>query len=112
MSMHDMADWASVFTFVVTLLGAVVGIYGYARYRCQIRHKRIRLENYLREEKATSGDKGQRSILRIMGDVGLTQDEILQASFGNARIGRCVTQDEQGFAKLLLLEYVGPRLKA
>jgi hypothetical protein len=40
----------------------------------------------------------------ITGHVGLTEDEIPQASFRNPKISRGVILDERGFAKFLFLE--------
>ena len=51
-------------------------------------------------------DKGQRSILRIMRDIGLTQEEIIQGSIQSKRIVRRVVGDkETGLATDLLFEY-------
>jgi hypothetical protein len=105
MDAHKWADWASVLTFLVTFVGALVGVGGYLKYRCEIQRKGKRLEAYLRAEKRKGADKGQRSILRISSDVGLTGDEIIQASFRNPHIGRRIVEDEKGFAKLILFEY-------
>lgn len=108
MCIHNLTNWASILTFIVTLIAAIVGVGGYVRYRWEIRRKSKSLEEYLRAEKAKGEDRGQRSILRILSEVGLTEDEIIQASFRNAKISRCVTADEKGFANRLLLEYKNP----
>jgi len=51
-------------------------------------------------------DKGQRSINRIVKDVGLTEDEIIQISFVNPKIRRRVTVDKiTKLAEDLLFEY-------
>jgi len=107
--LHNWADLASVLTFVITLIGAGVGVYGYVKYRRDIRQKANRLEEFLREEKIKGEDQGQRSIIRIIKDVGLTEDEIIQASFRNPRIGRRVVAGEGGLATQLLFEYIGEK---
>jgi hypothetical protein len=86
--LHNWADLASVLTFVITFIGAGVGVYGYVKYRCEIRQKANRLEEFLRAEKMKGVDEGQRSVIRIIKDVGLTEDEIIQVSFRNPRIVR------------------------
>src|SRR5712664_433364 len=94
---HDLGWWAnvaSVATLVVTLLGTAVGIYGYLKYRFDFWKKSKRLEDYLRKEKEKGNDQGQRSSLRIVRDVGLTEDEIIKISFSNPRIVRRVDKDE------------------
>lgn len=68
----------------------------------------MRLEAYLLTTKRTHQDRGQRSILQIIRAVGLTEDEIIQASFHSKKIGRRIKSDpDTGLASNLLLEYVG-----
>ena len=108
LDLHRWADLTSILTLIITFIGAVVGIYGYTRYRYDLCRKSKGLEKYLRDEKTQSkgADKGQRSILHIIRYVGLTEDEIIQASFRNPRIARRVTTDHQtGLARDLLFEY-------
>ena len=95
------ANWASIATFLV----ASVGVFSYL-WQLGLRHrKRIALEDYLRDEKRKGEDKGQRSILHIMRDVALSEDEIIQASFNSNRIKRLVRADEDtGLASSLLFE--------
>src|SRR5712664_2562761 len=85
---HLLADWSSILTFVVTLIGAAVGVFGYVKYLRGLHTKSKRLEEYLRKEKAKQIDQGQRSIIQIMRDVGLTEDEIIQVSFRNPHVAR------------------------
>ena len=103
--LHSLADWSSILTFAVTLIGAAVGIFGYLKYLRGLRIKSKRLEEYLRKEKAKQIDQGQRSIIQIIRDVGLTEDEIIQVSFRNPHVARRVKTDEDGLAKQLLFEY-------
>ncbi len=107
--LHNWADLASILTFVITFIGAVIGICGYAKYLWGLHQKSKQLEEFLRREKLKGEDKGQRSVIRIIKDVGLTQDEIIQASFRNPRIVRRVAQDERGLANQLLFEYDGDK---
>jgi len=103
--LHKLADWASVFTFVLTLTASIIGLAEYVRYRCRTHKKSKQLEQYLRNEKANQKDRGQRSVLQIVRDVGLTEDEIIQVSFRNPRVGRRVKLAEDGLAGQLLFEY-------
>ena len=102
---HRLADWSAILTFVVTLIGAAVGVFGYGKYLWGLHTKSKRLEEYLKKEKAKQTDKGQRSIIQIMKEVGLTEDEIIQVSFRNPHVARRVKTDEDGLAKQLLFEY-------
>lgn len=95
---HEFADWAAIATFVV-------GIFGYLRYLCGLHKKSNRLEAYLRSEKEKEKDRGQRSIIQIIRDVGLTEDEIIQVSFRNSHVGRRVKIGQDGLATQLLFEY-------
>jgi hypothetical protein len=104
--LHNWADLASVLTFFITFIGAAVGVFGYIKYQCDVSQKGKRLEEFLRSEKMKAVDQGQRSVIRIIKEVGLTEDEIIQASFRNPRIRRRVVSDERGLAQELLFEYV------
>ncbi len=103
--LHKLADWASLLTFIITLIAAIVGVVEYIRYRSGLHEKSKKLEQYLRSEKAKRDDQGQRSVIQIIRDVGLTEDEIIQVSFRNPRVGRRVKLDAEGLAKQLLFEY-------
>ena len=77
-----------------------------AREAITLAGQRRRLEAYLKAERDAGEDKGQRSILHLVAKVGLTEDEILQASFRSKHIRRVVTSGTlDGMAKDILLEY-------
>jgi Meiotically up-regulated gene 113 len=103
--LHTLADWSSILTFVVTCIGATVGVFGYIKYLCGCHWKSKRLEEYLRAEKTKQVDQGQRSIIQIIREVGLTEDEIIQVSFRNPHGGRRAKLGEDALAKQLLFEY-------
>jgi len=109
MDLRFWADISSVSAFVVAFIGAAVGIWGYARYRCTWRKKRKALEAYLKRQKqnAPPGKKGQHTINHLIRYVGLTEDEILQISFESDAIDRRVDADKDGKASELYFEYVG-----
>ena len=70
------------------------------------RSKRKRLESYLKEARGRGKGKGQRTVLHLMARLGLTEAEILHASFRSKVIVRLLDKDpETGFATVLLLQY-------
>jgi len=73
---------------------------GYFIYRYDSIKKRKRLENYLqksstRESDSGQGKKGQHTVIHLMKEVGLTEAEILQASFQSKNIRRYSIVDKQ-----------------
>ncbi len=106
----ELAYWANIAAiagFVVTFVGAGVGIYGYCSYRYNWKKKTDALVDYLKSKKAQAGDgmKGQQTATHLIRYVGLTQDEILKISFENKRVERTVGKDEEGKADTLYFEY-------
>ena len=90
---------------IVTGIGAVLGAVAYIRHRYAFHRKSKALEKYLLKEKLDKKDNGQRTLIRIISTVGLTEDEILQISFSNPKIRRVVKVGEDNLAKTLLFEY-------
>ncbi|MBS1181916.1 MAG: hypothetical protein H6Q99_1796 [Proteobacteria bacterium] len=108
--MDRMTYWAnisSIGAFVVTLIGAAVGVYGYLEYRCKWRQKKMKLECYLLESKKNAGvgDQGQKTVLHLVRHLGLTEDEILKISFESKHIERRTGQDDHGRADILYFVY-------
>jgi len=106
----DLAYWANIAAiagFIVTLVGASVGIYGYCSYLCGWKRKSDALVAYLKMKKAEArdGKRGQQTVLHLIRYVGLTEDEILKISFENSHVERSVGKDEQGKADTLYFEY-------
>jgi hypothetical protein len=65
-----------------------------------------KLESYLKAEKNKEEDKGQRSLLHLMIKVGLTESEILQASFKSHHIKRLEKLDPKThMTEKILFEY-------
>lgn len=102
------ANVSAIGAFVVTLIGSIVGIYGYVDYRCKWTLKKTKLESYLNETKKNSppGKKGQQTAKHLIRHLGLTEDEILKISFESKHVGRRVGSDGQGKADVLYFEYV------
>ena len=68
-------------------------------------------ENYLKKEKETDKDKGkrgQRRLVHLSANVGMSEQEILDHAFRSKYIKRRVTV-ENGKAKEVLLEYTTGR---
>ena len=101
------ANLAAIAGFFVTLVGAVVGIYGYVRYRLNWAKKTQELVNYLKHQKHHSADgkRSQHTITHLVRYVGLTEEEILKISFENLQIRRRVGTDANGRADTLYFEY-------
>ena len=103
------ANLAAIGAFFVTVVGAGVGIGGYARFRWEWNRKKKALESYLKLQKQSAQDdkKGQQTMTHLIRHVGLTEDEILKISFVSDLIERKVVTDKDGHAVELLFEYAG-----
>ena len=106
----DLTFWANIAAiagFLVTFVGAGVGIYGYCSYRHSWARKTNALVAYLKRQKeqAKDGKKGQQTAIHLIRYVGLTEDEILKISFDNRHVDRTVGKDEEGKADTLYFEY-------
>lgn len=103
-------DWLEVFADIAAIITALAAT-GYAiiQWRAK-RERRMELESYLRDEKRTSGPYGKnglRSIPHLIAHLGLTESQILEASFHSQHIQRRVrVTDVTDLAKELLFEYV------
>jgi hypothetical protein len=93
--LETIANLAEILTSVIAF---VAGVW----YWCDQRQKRNRLEEYL---KANTG-KTAHTILHLMARVGLTEDEILKASFKSTHIARKLHENpDTHLADGLLFEY-------
>src|SRR5690349_5173542 len=91
--LHSWADVASIATFVLAFLG----VFGYLAQLWRRKQRRLKLEEYLkaiaeREKQAQQPESEEEAqmhtAIHIMKNVGLTHDEIIQASFESKRIER------------------------
>jgi len=104
--MDDPKDWLGLVANFAAIVTAFVALAGSGWYLVERGNKKRRLEAYLKAERDAGKDKGQRSILHLIARVGLTEQEILQASFRSKHIGRVLTTNKaDGIAKDILLEY-------
>ena len=101
------ANLSAIGGFVVTAIGAIVGVYGYCSYRYKWRRKRNALVNYLKVRKMDAGGekKGQQTAVHLTRYVGLTEDEILKISFESEYIERTVSKSGGGRADRLYFGY-------
>ena len=101
--MNDLACWANL----AAILTAVIAVFGYGKYQLNAICRRKKLEGYLKKEKEKGSNQGQRSIMHLMAHLGLTEAEILQASFTSKQIARKIIEDpDTGYADKLFFEYL------
>jgi len=99
--LEQIADLSAVIT-------AMVAFFGYGIYQLHQLQKRRRLVRYLKKEREKGLDEGQRTTLHLMAQLGLTEAEILQASFRSKQIVRKIKKDDEtGLARELLFQWVG-----
>jgi len=68
----------------------------------------MRLVDYLKREKQKGENKGQRTILHLIAKLGMTEVQVLEASFQSGKITRRLSRDgNTGRANEILLEWVG-----
>ncbi len=104
--MDDPTDWLGFLANIAAILTALVAVVGSIWFVLERSAKQRRLEAYLKAERDAGEDKGQRSILHLVARVGLTEQEIMQASFRSKHIGRVLTTNKlDGMAKDILFEY-------
>ena len=108
--MTTLATIANIAAILTALIAAWAGIY----VMIDLRRKRRKLETYLQrvQSNATGDDQGKRTILHLMARLGLTEAEILHASFRSNRIVRSLAADkETGRADAMLLAYENKKPK-
>jgi hypothetical protein len=93
---------------ILTFLGALIA---WLNFKWNFWSKTKRLEDYLRDSGVhakSKGKVGQFTSLHLIRHVGLTEDEILQASFASKRIERVVSVDPETSKTNQLLFYYKP----
>jgi hypothetical protein len=85
-------------------------VFGYGSYLAGKRERTRRLENYLREEKRADEDRGKHTILHLMGQLAMTEFEILAAAFRSDKVTSVFDHGWQGREECLLFEYTGDDL--
>ncbi|RWD51230.1 MAG: hypothetical protein EOS25_13940 [Mesorhizobium sp.] len=100
-------DTLTVVANVAATATAVIAGWAWGWYQFDRCRKRKRLVDYLREEKLAGGDQGQRTLLHLIANLGMSESEIMDAAFRSKVISRHVSMDPQGRADRLFLEYDG-----
>jgi hypothetical protein len=91
-TLETLAHVAAILTFLIAL-------FGYAYYLFGFYWKRVKVEGYLKRARdivssEKNGKKGIHTAFHLMKEVGVTEEEILQASFHSKHIKRYVSVDE------------------
>lgn len=104
--MEGFGGWLTIIANLASILTAMVAFWPYLQYRRRWAKKRRRLEDYLRKERETGGDKGQQAILHLIRALGLSEANILECAFSSKNIARRVSKDQNtGDARTLYLIY-------
>lgn len=94
---------------VASILTALVALVAYGQYQWKRRSKRKLLEDFLRNEhpgKREPNDKGRRTVMHIMAELGMTEADVLDAAFSSRRVKRTPAQNrDTGRAEAIYLEY-------
>jgi hypothetical protein len=99
-------EWIGLAGNIAAIATAVAAACAWAYYRRDLRKKLEALEVYLKSEKSARIDNGERSVLHLMARVGLTEAEVLQASFRSNLIRRLLAKDPKtNRAEAILLVY-------
>ena len=108
MTCKEILEYSANTAAILTFFG---GAGAWCYYQFGVFSKRKELENLLKTEgdvDRKQGKQGAYSCLHITTKTGLTESEILQASFKNPRIKRLEKLDDEGkFTKIILFQYIG-----
>lgn len=105
MSFESKLEIGANITAVLTFIGATGA---WCLYRLGFRKRRMELERCLKEDGEpfkARGLPGEFNFLHIMTNTGMTESEILRASFRNPRISRRERPDTEGYAREILFKY-------
>lgn len=103
-------DLLTVLANAASIITAVVASVAYVNYRWNWCKKKKRLEDCLRNVKraATGPDKGQRTLMYLVRELGMTESDIIGCAFETRTIARRIgVNKETNQAETLFLEYVG-----
>src|SRR3712207_5418868 len=78
---EKLPDGIGVIADLASIATAGLAAWAYWRFRGERRLKLKRLETYLKAERDKGKDQGMRTTLHLVRHVGLTESEILNASF-------------------------------
>ncbi|MDV4159308.1 hypothetical protein [Rhizobium brockwellii] len=103
--MIDKAESLEVIANLASILTALVAVWAFGHYQLTRWRHRRRLEEYLRGERGMGYDGGQRTVLHLVAQLGMSEAEIIDAAFRSKVIDRKVSKDEEGRADCLFLVY-------
>ncbi len=83
-----MKDLLEILANIAAILTSVVATVAASYYWWDRKNKRLKMENYLREAKSRNPDRHTHTALHLMAQLGLTESEILNASFASRHIIR------------------------
>lgn len=99
--------WLGLIANLAAIITGGIALFFYFRDRLERRAKRVRLENYLKREKAKGVDAGQRTILHLVRHVGMSASDVYTAASKSKRIQVRTMAGKAGYADRLLFEHDG-----
>ena len=100
--------WLEISAACATIITAVIVVIAYVHFGSVQLRNRWRVERYLKSEKEAGRDQGQRSLTHLVARIGLTETEIMDASFRSKCIRRRIVSDPATKRAVeVLLEYEG-----
>lgn len=110
MSMAEVELVSGILANVATFATATVAILFFAQFHLSRRSKRLRLENYLKAEAAETDrvrtGSSSRTILQLMKELGMTESDVVDASFRSKCVFRRMSPTQP---PELLLEFMPPK---
>lgn len=98
--------WLEILSHIAAVATAAVAVFAYGGYRLGKYQQRRRLETYLREAKAMRTEGNPPSVLSLVAELGMTEAQVLDASFRSKRIRRQIVPDTHSRDGSLRLEYM------
>ena len=105
--MKCLLDWTTLIANVASIVTAIVATFTSWWLWRRFRSKKKMLEDFLRDELENAkkvGKQGAHGVPFITKEIGLSESEILQASFKNPRIKKLVPHGD-GISKEVLFQY-------
>lgn len=84
-SMTESADIISIVSGVAVVVGSIYAFWQYWGVRYL---RRRRLTEHLRHELLAGSDRGQRTVIQLMRDLSMTEQQVLDPGFGSQQIDR------------------------
>lgn len=99
-----LADLSAVIT-------AVVAVWVWLKLVWSARKRRRALEEYLQAERSNpKADQGMRSILHLMSNLSMTEEQIYSAAFSSKVVSAVpITSESSQFASKILFAYIPPK---